>query len=62
MTLLSKAKITIIKGTLMIYPNQSIRQLYQTYKNFQAQAGLLISSLSIISVFRNIIPQLEAVI
>ena len=49
----SKAEILSIKVTLMMCLNQSILQLYQTYKNLQD--GLLIESLIILLVFQSII-------
>ena len=43
--------------------NRSILQLYETFKHPQekAQAGLLIQSMTIILIFQNKIPYLEAV-
>ena len=59
-----KQKQLSMEVILMMYLNQMILQLYQVYKVIQEQveAGLLIQSLSIILIFQNIIPQLEAVI
>ena len=51
-----------MKGRLIMYFNQSILQLYQTYKNIyeNIQDGLLIQSMIILLVFQSIV--LEAVI
>ena len=52
-------KKLLMKVPLMImYLNQSILQLYEAHKNFQekVQAGLLIQSESIISIYQSIIP------
>ena len=51
-----------MRVTLMMHLNQSILQLYETYKNLleKIQAGLLNQPLIIILVFQNIIPYLEA--
>ena len=59
-----KQKQLSMEVILMMYLNQIILQLYQVYKVIQEQlqAGLLIQSLSIVLVFQNMIPQLEAVI
>ena len=55
--LTQKQKQLSMKVVLMIYLNQSITQLYQTYKNLQekVQAGLLIQAHIILSVFQSII-------
>ena len=51
-----KEKLLSMKVTLMVYLNQSILQLYQTYQHLyeNVQAGLSIQSLSIILVYQNI--------
>ena len=58
-----KQKQLLMKVTLIIYFNQSIVLLYQTYKNLQdkVQVSLLIHSLIIKVTFQSITHQLEAV-
>ena len=52
-----KQKQLSMKVTLIMCFNQSILQLYQTYKNLKekAQIGLLIQSLIILLLFQSII-------
>ena len=57
-------KLLSMKATLMMYLNQSIIQLYQTYENIleKVKTGLLILQLVTLLIFQSTIPQLVAII
>ena len=62
--LTGKQKLLLMRVTLMMYLNQLILRLYQTYKNIleKLRAGFLIQSLITLLIFQSTISWLVAVI